>query len=1137
MKTMSSHSLIHVYKASAGAGKTFTLAAVYIANLLNDRLNFGNNVHNNQLAITFTRKATAEMKERIMENLYELAHHPAQANDFLDAVRQRLVRPLSDAEIALAARHLLREILHGYDRFHVTTIDSFFQSLLGNLAHELGLSATFRVDLNNDDVLYKGVDRMLQELSNDSEELQWITQYIERKLEDEPDKSWKVDASLFKLSKELTKESYVTQRGNLGNAPLTNKRVMDYSEKILRTKNASLKVIRDAAEKTDKFIRDTQGYASISRGKDMANFLERAMNNQLKSTDPSDTQRKNAESGENMLTKKNQGDASLLNWAQEVSTYLQAAIESIDKEERTLNSCQLSTKHLNEFRLLEAIGNTVRQLNNENDTFLLANTPILFAELVGDSEASFVFERAGTQFRHVMIDEFQDTSALQWQNLRNLFIENIAQGNSCMLVGDVKQGIYRWRGGDWTALSQMADDAITEIHTLGHNFRTGERIVHFNNALFVRLAEALEQEEREAVQEAEDKQGIQTASALVSGIEQLYAQEFVAQKPVKKEGFVRILWGEKPKDDATFEEEELRQQILRFYHTGVPFDQMGILVRNRKDCPRIINYFHEYELEHRDDPEFLHIPLVSEEAYLLSASRGVQLIIKALQFIDNSTDKVAKAYVMKHCPTERQSQFESLLEEWSKEERRTLPFYDLVQRIISELNIHHLPGQAAYVYMLLDQIVAFLDENVPDVSRFLEYWDETLQYKAIPSSSVKGVKIMTVHKSKGLEFHTVFLPFCNWGFETIDTQKDLVWVTPKEAPYNELPLLPITPTKIASNSIYRDDYLREVYNEHIENLNLLYVAFTRARQNLIVGSCLPTKNKDTSVSEWLNRVLKTLSIPDIPDEEIVFGTEGDCETMEIGKPSLLGLPDKTTVIAPVSVDCAEKMRPQNEARRGNPFKIKDEAEDVSLTQVSGRITFRQSQSGKAFFAGLADELEAERQDTVGKDVGESHEESLFTSQDNFEAGREAARRRGTLLHAIMENIERVEDADAAIAKFVQDGHIASKEEGEMIKQMLHEALKNAQAREWFDGSWTLYRECTILSRQHDAHLLNKRPDRVMMRGDEVVVVDYKFAYRNDAHHDQVREYCQLLREMGKEKVSGYLWYIDKGIIDAVEMEK
>ena len=279
--------LINVYKASAGSGKTFALAAEFIANLLND---FGKTkeTHAHQLAITFTRKATTEMKERILENLYELAHCGGSNSAFLAAVRNKLSSAMSDEEISVRSQIILRQILHSYDRFYVTTIDSFFQSLLSNLAHELGLSATFKVDLNNDDVLRRAVDKMLSELRPDSDELNCISEHIKQKLVEESDKSWRVERTLFEFSKELTKESYLSKKRLMNNNSLSTKSPQEYIKELANYKKQQISGIKTEAESVDEFI-ETKGYKSISRGSNVQKYLVRAKEYNFSKTDPSNT--------------------------------------------------------------------------------------------------------------------------------------------------------------------------------------------------------------------------------------------------------------------------------------------------------------------------------------------------------------------------------------------------------------------------------------------------------------------------------------------------------------------------------------------------------------------------------------------------------------------------------------------------------------------------------------------------------------------------------------------------------------------------------------------------------------------------------------------------------------------------------
>ena len=1124
-----------MYKASAGAGKTYTLAAEFIANLLND-FKTAREPHRHQLAITFTRKATTEMKERILENLYELAHCVEEQQAFLNVVRQKLLVPASDREISLMTRSLLRQILHGYDRFHVTTIDSFFQSLLSNLAHELGLTATFKVDLNNDDLLQRGVDKMLQGLESDSQELKWVSQYIEQRLEDDSDKSWRVEHSLSNLARELTKESYVKQRRLLQNFTLDNDLAKRYRDVLHSLKKNSIEEIQQSAQDVEDFIVGSEGYSRISRSGDVEKYLHRAMEYKFSTTDPSNTVLKIVDDSGKALKAADKKTGKYDGWASDLSNHLEQLLTTIDNANFTINSCDLSLQHFNELRLLDAISASVQELNTENDTFLLAYTPILFAEMVGQSEASFVFERAGTQFNHVMIDEFQDTSELQWTNLRNLFVENIAQGNSCMLVGDVKQGIYRWRGGDWSGLANIKDDAITDIQTLDSNFRSGEKIVNFNNAIFVKMAQVIADASEE---DAAGEGGVLTS---------LYAEDLVKQNPVREGGFVRVLIEKKPEkttssaknkadaieasednegETAEFSpEDDLREQIMRLYRAGVPFDKMGILVRNNKDSGKLIEYFAEYEKEHANDKDFVRIELVSDEAYVLSASRGVQLIVKALQYIHNRTDEVALNYVLKHCPEEAKDKVHGLLVEWSKQSYQMLPFYDLIQQLIHYLELDKQPGEASYLYSLLDMVVAFLDDNVPDIGRFLQVCEESLGKKSVPASVVKGVRILTIHKSKGLDFHSVFIPYCNWELVSSGQKQSMIWTSPQEVPFNEIPLLPVKLSAAAENSIYKDEYLQELRNQRIENLNLLYVAFTRARQNLVICAPKLPRNYDKSIVPALQKTITQLGWTDLFHGDVRLEEDDTQILLEIAQPSTA---ECIVATQTTSLEEGKPAKVVNEKTK-NPFKINAITERVNLETSNHDVKFRQSQSARLYNAALMEAVQAGNADGDAANMSNTSELDL-----EFFAKREAAQRRGTLLHHLMEEIESEADVETVLQSAICEGKIAPIEEVGEMRKLLHRAMEHEIAKEWFDGTWQLYRECTILTRDENGNVHAPRPDRVMMRGDEAIVVDYKFGLPRPDYHEQVRHYCQLLQQMGKQNVKGYLWYVASGIVEPVSL--
>jgi len=1098
---------IRVYKASAGSGKTFTLAAEFIANLLND-FHPVDNAHRHQLAITFTKKATNEMKERILQYLFELAYVDDLTKvGILGAVRDRLTQPLGDQQIRDCARQTLHQILHGYDHFRVMTIDSFFQSMLTALAHDLGLSAGFRVELNDKLTIGRAVDKMLRELRPGSLELEWVTRFVEERLEES--KSWNVSFPLNELAAELTKEAYMTNADRLRALPLDSATIKKYRADINTFKQSAQNRIQTEAKHLHEDILNKNGYTKLNRGSiSFQGFLQKYIDwnfgkNSAVDKVKTDTIDKFILDPVAKLNKQYKGKEN--DWVESLAKDFSVFRKTVDTELICINSCELSTKNLNPLRLLDTIDKEVRAINRESNAFMLAYTPLLFHKLVGTDEVSFVFERAGTNFRHIMIDEFQDTSRLQWANLRHLFCETASTDNSSMIVGDVKQGIYRWRGGDWNALARFTDDEYTEIKHLERNYRSGERIVRFNNALFVRAAQVL------------DRDGLDETQLLTK----LYDEREVAQQHHNAGGFVRIHVLPKPAAQSETESEEelaaaeeqeveheLAEQIVRMRKAGVPYDKMAILVRVKAEAQQVLSFFeslsdHEY---FRNDP----IQLMSDEAFLLEASPAVQTIVHTLRLILHADDGVARAYVEAHIePTAHAAIFEQI-RHWQREHYRNVPFYELVERIVELFALNEQKGQAPYLYAFLDAVISFLEDNLPDIATFLKFWDEKLHEQSIPSAAAKGVRILTIHKSKGLDFHTVFIPYCNWKIEE-DRASDILWVEPNEAPYNEIPLLPIPLGKQTAKSIYASHYVDEHISRRIESLNIGYVAFTRPRQNIVVIAPYKAGNTFREVlaaalwravvdePEWISYLLKAErgKMPEgdeandgKADTAPAFAADGEL-LFEWGEPSHL--------------ECETGGKKKE---RTNPLLFDPEAESVHYTLNARKVQVVQSNSAHLFNARLLEDT-----DTSG------------------EIEQLEARRRGEMLHAILENVESADQVVDAVERFAAEGRLVDNAKPETIVQQLTEALSHPVAREWFDGSWTLHREQNILRKGNTP----QRPDRVMERNGETVVIDYKFGAPHRRHHEQVQHYCHLLSRMGRSNVRGYVWYVYAGRVEPVDL--
>lgn len=1143
-----------IFKASAGSGKTYTLSATYIAQLLS--VDAEEMPHKHQLAVTFTNKATAEMKTRIVQYLYDIATGDDDNDGFFKTVRGLVPAEITNSMLRVRARKALFNIIHDYDHFHVTTIDSFFQSLLSSLAHELSLSASFKVELGDKEVLSKAVDRLLTDLQENGEELKWLTIYIKERMND--DKSWNVADELKSLASQILKESYMLHSDILkldsnknlpGAINLDNATVDEYKETLKKLIKSQRQLIADKATAADQTITSGIGYDHISGGtRSVKPYLEKLSNTDLPLRDlkaPTDTFLKYASGEKNMLKKADQD--SYANQAETVRQHLEAVVQQFEQSIYVINSCSLSIANLNPLRLLDAIDKEVSALNHENDRMLLARTPLLFHDLRGESDTSFVFERAGTRYHHVMIDEFQDTSRLQWDNMRQLLIENMSQGNSCMLVGDVKQGIYRWRGGDWNALAgfQKGKDPqfhlAIDIQTLKTNFRSGEEVVKFNNRIFTTAPAVVmsaieevwgnydyiqdvpnstldieriyptpgEEDNHEITQITKFEGGFVRVELLNNETEEQKAERKKAEKATK-ESAVEEQDVAATEDDSNSREASVAEQMMRLHEVGVPYGEMAILIRSKNDAQPLMKYFEKYHGQDSEHP----IALMSEEAFLLESSPSVMTIINALRYVSNREDKIALAFLRMQCPDgEDFGTILTELDRWSRERYSGLPFYEVSCRIASMFQLHDRKGQSPYLYFFLDAVLAYIDDHSADVKAFLEYWDESLHQKSIPSAAVDGVRILTIHKSKGLAFHSVFIPYCDWKID--NNMHELIWTLPSQKPFSHIPFLPIEMKKEAGYSIYRDVFKQETFDRYTENLNLLYVAFTRTKQNLLVWA-------DCSVKGIATILRDTLATN---EDVIEYGSPSARFVLKLSENNANAGAEGTKVPA---------MRSSNDtppAKSKTPLEYKPQPIFINFTNYTPRLVFRQSNNAELFLHPDDEEREA-----------------MAMASESEEAARreelqEEYRMTGILLHELMSTIEDVSDVDAKINEAARLGQLPASLSTESVRKLITRRISHPTARQWFDGSWRLYRECSLVFREKDEtgreHIISRRPDRVMMRGnvedgtDETIIIDFKFGKYQPRHREQVERYVQLIKSQGRHNVKGYLWYLYTGSIEPV----
>lgn len=1093
-----------VYKASAGSGKTFTLAVEYIKHLvLNPR------AYRQILAVTFTNKATAEMKERILQQLYGIWKKDPASEAYLARIKEDLthsksaeVSHLAEDELRQRAGIALQYMLHDYSRFRVETIDSFFQSVMRNLARELELSPNLNIELNNTEVLSDAVDSLIEKLTPSSPVLAWLLDYINERIAD--DKRWNVSNEVKSFGRNIFDESYI-ERGEGLRQCLRSPETLKLYRDVLREMET------DALEQMkgfyDQFEGELDGHALTPEdlkggARGIGSYFRKLRDGRLTNKEVQNATLQNClKDSKNWATKTSTRKNDILRLAEDsLMPILKDAEELRPKKSCIINSCRLSLQHLNKLQLLDHIDEEVRTLNKEHNRFLLSDTSALLHKLIREGDSSFVFEKIGANIRNVMIDEFQDTSRMQWDNFRLLLLEGLSQGADSLIVGDVKQSIYRWRNGDWGILNSLGENSLNEelpkfpfpirVETLKTNRRSETNVIQFNNELFTAAVDYLNTLHLDELKED------------CLPLKQAYSD--VAQESPKsvERGHVKVSFLE-PDEEHDYTEQTLlsmSKEVMNLLEEGVRLNDITILVRKNKNIPPIADYF---------DKE-LQLSVVSDEAFRLNASLAICMLIDALRFLSNPENKIARASLITNYKLQITNQQDT---DWHQlltgtpeemlpdaftsriEMLRLMPLYELLEELFSIFGMNRIEKQDAYLFSFFDAVTEYLQSNSSELDSFIRYWEETLCNKTIPSGEMDGIRILSIHKSKGLEFHTVLIPFCDWKLEN-ETNNQLVWCTPPEEPYNALSLVPVNYSSTMAESVYHQDYLHERLQLWVDNLNLLYVAFTRAGKNLILWS---KKEQKGTISELLANTL-----PQVANQGIGSWDE-EAAVYENGKlcPSDILTSEASPVFQSEAKNLFSSEQVINKLTQ-KPVKL-----PVQMESMLHDIEFRQSNRSADFIAG----------------VDEAESSQRFIN-------------RGRLLHTLFSAIETEADIDDAITQLVFEGIIGRTETEDEIRELTERAFSLPQIKDWYSGNWQLFNECEIIW-QENGELRARRPDRVMMRNGEIVVVDFKFGKPNKKYNMQVQGYMQLLARMGypSKDIKGFLWYVEEGMIEKILKEK
>ena len=1065
---MSNNSLLTVYKASAGSGKTFRLAVQYITMLVNKPEDY-----RHILAVTFTNKATAEMKQRILSQLYGIGHGLKNSESYYQEVKKAAT--LNEQSIRHNALLALDMILQDYGGFRVETIDSFFQSVLRGLARELNIGGNLTLELDTDAAIEEAVDAFLAGVEPDSPDKRNIMKFVESNIEN--DKSWSIDKTIKDFSKELFSEIFMENGQELRRILTENPdAVTDYKQNLVAVRDTKLSAILNHIKDLGNQLIDAAGSAFDQMDRYAKPLATKIADGTVVDMDPKSKTLGNCASNPDKIFGKTTVNKTpyLGSLAQDTLMPLFAQAEMAYNDYiYTGNSFDSALKYLHELSLLLSIRRQIDTQSQEQGRFLLADTPQLLHQME-EGDTSFVYEKTGSFTRHVMIDEFQDTSDLQWRNLAILLNECLSTGNNCLVVGDVKQSIYRWRNSDWNILNTGIESEFARynpyIVEMKENRRSRQQVIDFNNALFPNAAEFTSQFYREQT-------GLEYPNLKL-------AYESVKQQCINNDGtgyvYVQTISKEvlaKEYPDEIYP--KIAEQLDKLTGAGVLQTDIAILCRKKKQISEIAEWFAQNRPEYN---------LISSEAFQLDSSASVRIMANALRWLSDSTDRIALAQLawQYSCAVNQAEQSfdriyaqgleESLPQAFidQAESLRHLPLYELTEKLYTILNLERIPGQSQYIMAFQDTVCQWLSRNPGDLAEFITEWDERLYKTPIPATDINGIRLLTIHKSKGLEFHTVIVPLCNWPIiDTGGKTEKRLWIEPDQVPFDNMPFIPVGFNGSLKKSVFEDDYKSEAGLQTVDNLNLLYVALTRAINNLVILSSRP--HNSGSIYNVLEACLGTGPFQsDITDQGIIYESGQICPHSEKTNTDSL-----------------------------NPFDAKPTVLELALNTYPINTRFRQSGESTRF--------------VHSTDDPDDHQEEYIET--------------GKLMHNLFATIRTEADIDPQVDQMLANGLIGSQKDADKLKQQIRSHIDSTPgAQEWFSGNYTLFNEASIIYRDGGV-LQNRRPDRVMIMPDgRAIIVDFKFGRDREEYIHQVREYMDLLRKMGYAHVEGHIWYVYTNMI-------
>lgn len=1079
-----------VYKSSAGSGKTFTLVKEYIKLVIDNPDNY-----KHILAITFTNKAANEMKSRILAYLSGMAYgNEPKYQKMTDLLESEIheVLNLEATTIRERAKQALGNILHGYSNFAVSTIDKFVLLLVRSFTRELRLPINFDVELDEKTLIRKSIELLLGKVGSDQNLTRALVQFVESKIEDE--KSWDIEKELRSFAKILLRESSVNAIEEIKNLETS-----DYI-KISKQLSVLIKEHEEAMSKPGLEAMELFRQNNIAKGDTAYStggvyfFFKRFAEKDFTKPEPNTNVVKMLESGNWASGKCDSSKKIILeNLIPELVVLLETASSQAEKLIPEYNLLKLIHQNIYPTAVFGEIEKVMEEFRENENIVHISEFNKRIASIVNSEPIPFIYERIGEKYHHYMVDEFQDTSLLQWQNLLPLYENSLSNNNFNMIVGDGKQAIYRWRNGEveqFAALPKIfnkPEGAVADIRqqalinhynekSLNRNYRTRKEVVEFNNAFFKEASQNL----------PERLQKIYCASNPDHPEQELLFQEQdVDANDIGGSVQVEFLKLKQPENEEPLSKEETLEIELERIRSIIEDDllpssyqlnEITILTRTNNDAGNVARHLIENGIN-----------VVTNEALLLSASNNVHFIINLLRFLNDPVNSTVIADILifllektNRPPNEihdlllsakeihpgkpNTKHLENIIQDdfgfpFKTNRIKALNLYETAESMVRLFGLNDA-GSDPFIRFFMDTILEFTTKNEESLDDFLEYWDEKGSQKSIViPEETDAVKVMTIHKAKGLEFPVVIYPFANGSNKPGVNE---FWIEPEISAIPQLKTALVNGTLLLNETKFAHVRQAEIEKSFLDLLNVLYVAMTRPSERMYVilhdkqGTSGEWKdgNNFLDVADLFHQFLQNNNLWQNEQDVYNFGYEG-----------------------------------------GRIKKQKEEAKKTASELYSVKLD-KGSWRNKANLS--------------------------FVSSKNWDFDSiEALKDRGILLHNIMARIKTEDDVDKAINQAIIEGLIQENEK-ENLRADISKIISTPEILPFFDQHKTIINEKEILLNNGDI----LRPDRIVVDNDETAVIDYKTGKKDIKHRDQVETYANALSSMGYKNLNKYLIYLN-----------